>query len=364
MVFCHKCGNQNNDSFNFCIHCGAKLKENLIRCTKCGKFNEYDSNFCIDCGNRLNQNTSNVHDKLEKNVKFNNNPYSEILSTVEKILGTNKIKKDNPKSNSNNVKSEHLDNELDNDKNSNEKIDDIIIENYNSPEEKTSIKQKHTSKKIKNEQNTITKDKDIDSLPEVIILPAVETPKCYICGSEILNDDSIKICKSCCTRISNNLNLICDDFEINTKIPLKNLYNSAEYHKLSRKDVGDITTLLLKYEYLHKTDGEIQIDYNEELRNFIDKYSTKTENKNDNIKNKVNLVAEKIGLNTPFDITYLKETLNFKNSEISKMIKYLEEKNAIIEDGDYYILVDNPNDINDNITNIKSELDIETYQKK
>lgn len=96
------------------------------------------------------------------------------------------------------------------------------------------------------------------------------------------------------------------------------------------------------------------------MRNFIDKYSTETENKNDNIKNKVNLVAEKIGLNTPFDITYLKETLNFKNSEISKMLKYLEEKNAIIEDGDYYILVDNPNEINninDNLTSIKSEHD-------
>lgn len=356
VVFCHNCGNQNDESYNFCIYCGAKLKDNLIRCTKCGKFNEYDSNFCIDCGNKLKQN-------IEKNMEYGNDPYFEILSAVEKILGTKKIEKDNSKINSSNVKSETIDNDLGAGKNLNEKSNAIIIENKDVPEEKTKIKQKHTSKKIKNEQNTLsknTKEKDIDSLPEVIILPAVETPKCDICGSEILNDDSIKICKSCCTKISNYLDLLFTDFEINTEIPLKNLYNQAKDYKLSRKDVGDITTLLLKYEYLHKTHGEIQIDYNEKLRNFIDKYSTETENKNDNIKNKVNLVAEKIGLNTPFDITYLKETLNFKNSEISKMLKYLEEKNAIIEDGDYYILVDNPNEINninDNLTSIKSEHD-------
>lgn len=364
MVFCRNCGKNNDDSSNFCINCGAKLKENLIKCRKCGKFNEADSNYCIDCGNILKQNNySNVHEKSEKNVEFSDNPYLELLSKVEKILSIDEKEKDKSNINSSNIKSEPTGNGPDADKNLNKNLDDEIIENDN-PKEETPIKQKNNPNNIKNDQNTLSKkteEKDTSPPSEVILLPAVKTFNCDICDSEILNDDSFKICESCCIRIANYLDLLCEDFEINTKMPLKNLYQKAEYHKLSRKDIEDITTALLKYGYLHKIDTKIHIEYNEELRNFINKYSTKTENKNDNIKNNINLVVEKIGLNTPFDVTYLKETLNFKNSEISKMIKYLDEKKVIIEDEDYFILIDNPNEISshdDNITSIKSEHEI------
>ena len=234
------------------------------------------------------------------------------------------------------------------------------------------VKQTVKTVEIKKEENVPTENvkKEILETPsEVILEPAVKTVNCDFCGSKILDEDPFKICKACRIRISNYLNLLFVDFEMNTKIPFEDFLHKAEDYNLSRKNIGDITTTLNKYNYLHKINGKYEISYNEELRNFIDKYSTKTENKTDDIENKVILVTEKIGLNTPFDITYLKETLGFKNSEISKMIKYLDEKNAIIEDGDSYILVDKTNEINginDNLidTNIKLEDKIKTTQEK
>ena len=234
------------------------------------------------------------------------------------------------------------------------------------------MKQTVKTVKIKKEENTPTenvKEEIVETPSEVILEPAVKTVNCDFCGSKILDEDPFRICKACRIRISNYLNLLFADFEMNTKIPFEDFLHKAEDYNLSRRNIGDITTTLNKYNYLHKINGKYEIIYNEELRNFIDKYSTKTENKTDDIENKVILVTEKIGLNTPFDITYLKETLGFKNSEISKMIKYLDEKNAIIEDGDSYILVDKSNEINginDNLmdTNIKPEDEIKTTQEK
>ena len=234
------------------------------------------------------------------------------------------------------------------------------------------VKQTVQTIEIKKEENAPTenvKEEIVETSSEVILEPAVKTVNCDFCGSKILDEDPFKICKACRIRISNYLNLLLADFKINTKIPFEDFLHNAEDHNVSRRNIGDITTTLNKYNYLHKINGKYEISYNEELRNFIDKYSTKTENKTDDIENKVILVTEKIGLNTPFDITYLKETLGFKNSEISKMIKYLDEKNAIIEDGDSYILVDKSNEINginDNLmdTNIKPEDAIKTTQEK
>ena len=228
------------------------------------------------------------------------------------------------------------------------------------------IKQTVTPIEIKKEENIPIENLkgDVAETPsKVISEPAVKTVKCDFCGSAILDEDPFKICKACLIRVSNNLNLLFADFEINTNIPVENLFLKAEEHKLSKKNTHDVTVTLRKYNYLHRIDGIIHIDYNEELRNFIDKYSTKTENKTDDIENKISLVTEKIGLDTPFDITYLKETLGFKNSEISKMIKYLDEKNAIIKDGDYYILVDKSNEINGINDNLMDN-EIKTSQEK
>ena len=228
-------------------------------------------------------------------------------------------------------------------------------------------KQTPSNIRIKEQKNSKenTKEDVLETPSEVILEQAAKTVNCDFCGSVILDEDPFKICRACRIRISNYLDLLCADFEINTKIPFEDFLKKAQEHNLSRKNIGDITTTLNKYKYLHKINGKLLIDYNNELRDFIDKFSTKTENKTEDIENKVILVAEKIGLNTPFDIAYLKETLNFKNSEISRMIKYLDEKNAIIEDGEYYILVDKTNEINginDNILDnpIESENEIET----
>ena len=223
---------------------------------------------------------------------------------------------------------------------------------------------------IKKEESIPTENtKDIEETSSEVILESVsKTVNCDFCGSIILNEDPFKICKACRIRISNYLDLLFADFEINSKIPFENFLHKAEEHNVTRKNMKDITKTLNKYNFLHKLNGKFHIDYNNELKDFIGKYTTKTENKNEDIENKVILVAEKIGLNTPFDITYLKETLNFKNSEISRMIKYLDEKNAIIQDGDYYILVDKSNEINgiNDIlySDIKSENEIKTSQEK
>ena len=232
-------------------------------------------------------------------------------------------------------------------------------------------KQTPSNIRIKEQKNSKenTKEDVLETPSEVILEQAAKTVNCDFCGSVILDEDPFKICRACRIRISNYLDLLCADFEINTKIPFEDFLKKAQEHNLSRKNIGDITTTLNKYKYLHKINGKLLIDYNNELRDFIDKFSTKTENKTEDIENKVILVAEKIGLNTPFNITYLKEALNFKNSEISRMIKYLDEKNAIIEDGEYYILVDKTNEINgineDILDNdIKSENEIETSPKE
>ena len=234
----------------------------------------------------------------------------------------------------------------------------------------TEIEKPNSIVKIKKEQNIPIENKKeyiVENPSEVILEPAVKTVNCEFCGSKILNEDPFQICKACRIRISNYLNLLCADFEINTKIPLEDFLQKAQEYDLSRKNIGDITITLKKYKYLHKINGKFQIYYNNELRTFIDEYTTKTENETEDIENKVILVAEKIGLNTQFDITYLKETLNFKNSEISRMIKYLDEKNAIIEDGEYYILVDKSNEINginDNLIDSDINSEIKITQEK
>ena len=288
----------------------------------------------------IEHNNPHIHEKFEENVEFINYSDSEILTIIEKILDDSETEKD-----SNNIKPKTTDNKPKLDKNIHEKQENTNIKNHETPEKKEEPEKRFIQNKIKKEQNTFseTKESITETQSEVIHLPEAKTTKCNFCGRKILNDDPFKICKSCLIRISNHLDLLCEDSEINTKIPLKNIYRKAEEYKLRRKDIKDISTTLMKYKYLHKINGEILIDYNKELRNFIDKYSTKTVNKTKDIEKNVNLVTEKIGLNTPFNITYLKETLNFKNSEISKMIKYLDEKNAIIEEDDYYILVDKSN---------------------
>lgn len=53
MVFCHNCGQKNNDESTFCINCGTKLLKDSIKCQRCGELNESDSKFCINCGNQL-----------------------------------------------------------------------------------------------------------------------------------------------------------------------------------------------------------------------------------------------------------------------------------------------------------------------
>lgn len=48
---CLKCHEDNQESSNFCKHCGAPLEQT---CSQCGHGNEADARFCNKCGTPLN----------------------------------------------------------------------------------------------------------------------------------------------------------------------------------------------------------------------------------------------------------------------------------------------------------------------
>lgn len=156
MSFCHNCGKENEDSSNFCMYCGTKLIKNSIRCIKCGEINEYDSNFCINCGNKLNEinkpNREEFEKQVEKMKKDNDATDFTVVSIDGEGIGNHKIEKENPNLGKRNVKFKSIDYGWDIGKDLNEKLDDLIIENYGTPDEKAELNQKNKLKSIKRQQ--------------------------------------------------------------------------------------------------------------------------------------------------------------------------------------------------------------------
>ena len=182
-----------------------------------------------------------------------------------------------------------------------------------------------------------------------------ETPKdnvinevvrhCEHCGLPIPEDYPEKICKVCLIRVTNYLSEICDDVDINTSIPIRNLVTKAKELNIGKKDTEDIIKTLMAFNLISKSEKGFLFNYDDETCSFISKYST-LDKKDNKVMGKVVYIVDKIGFNTPFTTEYLIDHLNFKKSEILEIINFLEDKNAIIEDGEYYLLVDKSNEIN------------------
>ena len=172
-----------------------------------------------------------------------------------------------------------------------------------------------------------------------------EVRYCELCGLPILKDYPEKICKACLIRATNYLSELCDDEDLNTKIPMKKLFSKAKKLNITKKDTDDVIKTLLAFNLIIKSKEGHLFNYNEEAYNFINKFSTVAK-KDNQVMDKVVYIVENIGFNTPFTTGYLIDQLNFKKSEILEIINFLEDKNAIIEDGDFYLLVDKSNEIN------------------
>ena len=157
MVFCHNCGKQNDNSSNFCINCGTKLMNDSIKCLKCGEINEPESNFCINCGDNLKLS----HEKLNKNIDY----MREVTENMDLGLGDRL---------NNNFKKE-----------ANQVIDDIITENYGTPEEKEKMKLRHEQDKIKREES-IKISKKFDEARK--LSDGLEYEKAIILFKEVINE--------------------------------------------------------------------------------------------------------------------------------------------------------------------------------
>ena len=178
---------------------------------------------------------------------------------------------------------------------------------------------------------------------------------CDLCGLPIPNNYPEKICKSCLIRITNHLSELCKDLDINTKIPIQNMLLKAKELNINKNDTNEIIRTLMTFNFLTKSGKVTFFNYNQETRNFINKFSTVVKNDNQ-VMNQVIHIVDKVGFNTPFTTDYLIDQLNFKKSEILEIINFLESKNAIIEDGEFYILVDKSNEINGLNDEIGTEL--------
>lgn len=152
--YCGNCGSLIAEDSKFCSNCGNKLTFNPIKCSKCGEINEFDSNFCVKCGNNLQENNNpytreEFEEKVEQIKEHNNSLDFAVVSINGESIGNSKIEKDNPQLGKHDVKFKSIDYGLNIGKNLNEKLDDMVIENYGTPDEKAEMERRHSQKKIK-----------------------------------------------------------------------------------------------------------------------------------------------------------------------------------------------------------------------
>lgn len=157
MKLCPNCKKINDNSSNFCINCGTKLMNDSIKCLKCGEINEPESNFCINCGDNLKLS----HENFNKNIAY----MREVTENMDLGLGDRL---------NNNFKKE-----------ANQVIDDIITENYGTPEEKEKMKLRQEQDKIKREES-IKISKKFDKARE--LSDGLEYRKAIILFKEVINE--------------------------------------------------------------------------------------------------------------------------------------------------------------------------------
>ena len=110
--------------------------------------------FCINCGNNLKENNNPyTREEFEEKVKkirddLNSKDFG-VISVNGESIGNNKIEKDNPNLGKRDVKFKSIDYGLDIGKELNETLNDIVIENYGTPNEKAEMERRHVQNKIK-----------------------------------------------------------------------------------------------------------------------------------------------------------------------------------------------------------------------
>ncbi len=162
VAFCHNCGKENEESSNFCIYCGTKLIKDSLKCSKCGEINEYGSNFCVNCGNNLKETNNLTREEFEEKVekiKEHNNSLKLSISVNGKETESSTIEKDNPNLGKRNVKFKSMEYGIDIGKQLNQKLDDILIENYGTDEEKAQLNARKDKEKVERQKYQLIHDK-------------------------------------------------------------------------------------------------------------------------------------------------------------------------------------------------------------
>ena len=134
VTLCPNCGNQNDDTTNFCINCGTKLITDSLKCSKCGEINEFNSNFCINCGNNLKENKESTRKEFQEHVDDLKRKLEEKNLFTLSIGNNEKI--NNP------IKTGLY-----------QTLDDEVIKRYGSDEEKAEMQRRHEENEIKKQKS-------------------------------------------------------------------------------------------------------------------------------------------------------------------------------------------------------------------
>jgi hypothetical protein len=88
LVFCSKCGTENEDRANYCAECGNKLEKEIF-CSECDVKNPVTSNFCHNCGNLLKPTKlalTKRHEYLKAKRKNKEKISSKVVKSEDKSL--------------------------------------------------------------------------------------------------------------------------------------------------------------------------------------------------------------------------------------------------------------------------------------
>ncbi len=161
-LYCGNCGSMIQEGSKFCPDCGNKLIIGSIECSKCGEINEYGSNFCVNCGNNLKETNDLTREEFEEKVekiKEHNNSLKLNISVNGKETENSTIEKDNPNLGKRNVKFKSMEYGIDISKQLNQKLDDMVIENYGTDEEKARLNARKDKEKVERQKYQIIHDK-------------------------------------------------------------------------------------------------------------------------------------------------------------------------------------------------------------
>ncbi|WP_040682022.1 hypothetical protein [Methanobrevibacter boviskoreani] len=175
-----------------------------------------------------------------------------------------------------------------------------------------------------------------------------ESDKCEICDKPLDNKSPSRTCNSCNKKVANNLKLLYGDLTLNQVISVNQLMNDEEFYNYDSEMIAGVTTLLYNLNSIFSNENQYFFKINQDLIDFINKYSHISQEDKHIFKNieekKLKDLFDKIGSEIPYSIDYLTDELDYTNYEVKKIIKLLEERDAIvIDDEDNFYLIDKEN---------------------